>query len=142
MASKSMKQAIKSGWKKGGKVASGISAAGASVSLVINHTVMQAHVKACIDRAQKVVDSEVLRYCDPLVPFQTGNLKRSGQLGTTIGSGTVCYIAPYAKFQYYCTSETRPYAPNRGAKWFERMKTAYKKDIERAAQAALSGKIG
>lgn len=80
-------------------------------------------------RAQKFVDSEVLRYCSAMVPFQTGMLDKSGKLGTVIGSGNVQYIAPYARTQYYDTATSRPYDANRGAKWFERMKVAYKKDI-------------
>lgn len=80
-------------------------------------------------RMQKYVDSEVLRRCSPRVPFQTGTLEKSGTLGTTVGSGIVEYIAPYARTQYWDTSITRSYDPNRGAKWFERMKVAEKSDI-------------
>ena len=79
--------------------------------------------------AQKFVDSEVLRYSDPLTPRQTGYLINSGKLGTVIGSGLVKYIAPYAATQYYDTAESRSYDANRGAHWFERMKAAYKKAI-------------
>lgn len=86
------------------------------------------------DRKQKVVDSEVLRYCSPLVPRRTGMLEKSGTLGTVIGKGEVNYIAPYARFQYYQTAQTRSYDPRRGGKWFERMKTAHKKDIQRATE--------
>ena len=64
-------------------------------------------------RMQKFVDSEVLRRCSPRVPFQTGTLEKSGKLGTTVGSGIVEYIAPYARKQYWDTSETRDYDPNR-----------------------------
>ena len=88
-------------------------------------------------RAQKFVDSEVLRYCSPLVPFQTGMLDRSGKLGTVIGSGLVQYIAPYAAQQYYHTAESRPYDASRGAKWFERMKVAHKADILNGARKMI-----
>ena len=80
------------------------------------------------------VDSEVLRRCSPRVPLKTGMLEKSGTLGTVIGSGEVNYIAPYAAYQYYGTSATRSYDANRGAKWFERMKTAEKADILRGAE--------
>ena len=80
-------------------------------------------------RVQKYVDSEVLRLCSPRVPFKTGMLEKSGKLGTKVGSGTVEYIAPYARYQYFSTSQTRTYDPNRGGRWFERMKTACKRDI-------------
>lgn len=86
------------------------------------------------NRMQKFVDSEVLRRCSPRVPLKTGMLEKSGKLGTVIGSGEVEYIAPYARIQYYSTSESRHYDPNRGAKWFERMKVAEKKDILKGAR--------
>ncbi|WP_242857184.1 hypothetical protein [Fusicatenibacter saccharivorans] len=63
------------------------------------------------------------------MPFQTGMLEKSGKLGTTVGSGLVEYIAPYARMQYYDTAQSRPYDANRGAKWFERMKVAEKREI-------------
>ncbi len=88
-------------------------------------------------RAQKFVDSEVLRYCSALVPFQTGMLDKSGKLGTVIGSGLVQYIAPYAAVQYYNTAESRPYDANRGGKWFERMKVAHKADILAGARKLM-----
>lgn len=77
-------------------------------------------------RAQKFLDSEVLRDSTPLVPFRTGALARSGQLGTVIGSGMVSWIAPYARYQYYNTVETRSYDAQRGGKWFERAKASHK----------------
>lgn len=86
------------------------------------------------NRKQMVVDSEVLRYCSPLVPLRTSMLEKSGTLGTVLGSGEVKYITPYARLQYYQTAQSRSYDSRRGAKWFERMKTAHKKDIQRAAE--------
>lgn len=85
-------------------------------------------------RAQKFIDSEVLRLDDPLTPKQTGNLINSAKLGTEIGSGEIKQTAPYAAYQYYSTSESRSYDPNRGAHWFERMKTANKKAILEGAK--------
>ncbi|WP_099205879.1 minor capsid protein [Scatolibacter rhodanostii] len=73
-------------------------------------------------KAQKFLDSEVLRTTSPYVPLDTSMLSKSGQLGTTIGSGEVNYIAPYAAQQYYGTAQTRAYGSQRGGKWFERSK--------------------
>lgn len=100
---------------------------------------MNQHVNGQLSRAQIFVDSEVLRLCSPLVPFQTGMLDKSGKLGTEIGSGEVRYIAPYAAVQYYNTSESRPYDAQRGAKWFERMKAGHKKEILDGAQKIING---
>lgn len=88
-----------------------------------------ARMSGKFDNAQIFVDNEVLRYSQPLIPFRTGMLVRSGKVGTVLGSGLVQYIVPYARFQYYKTGESRSYDSRRGAKWFERMKTAHKKDI-------------
>lgn len=89
--------------------------------------------------AQRFVDSEVLRLCDPLIPLDTGSLKQSGKLGTEIGSGEVRYITPYAAYQYYNTAESRPYDAQRGAKWFERMKAAHKNEILEGAKKKAGG---
>ena len=52
-------------------------------------------------RAQAFVDSECLRYMNPLTPRRTGMLIKSWTLGTVIGSGSIEYLAPYARRQYY-----------------------------------------
>ena len=97
-------------------------------------------------QAQRYVDSEVLRRCDPLTPRLNGYLIQSGIRATNIGSGLVQYNSPYARYQYYgkvmigkapkkVTNIPLTYtgAPNRGAKWFERMKVKDKKDILKGA---------
>ncbi len=110
--------------------------------------------EAVYSEAQKYVDSEVLRLCSRYIPFQTGFLNQSGILGTVIGTGTVVYNAPYARYLYYgkimrdkegraffggapkhVTEENLSYhgEPQRGAFWFERMKAAHKDAILRGA---------
>lgn len=92
------------------------------------------------------VDSEVLRRCDPLTPRLNGELIRSGVRATNIGNGLVQYNSLHGRYQYYgkvmigrapktVTNIPLTYtgAPNRGAKWFERMKTKDKKDILKGA---------
>lgn len=80
--------------------------------------------------AQRFVDSEVLRLSEPFVPMQTGMLKKSGLLGTDVGSGEVKWIAPYARKQYYSPREPgSETGPDRGPQWFERMKAIYKGKI-------------
>lgn len=88
---------------------------------------------------QKYVDSEVLRLTSPYVPFQTGNLDRSGMRGTRIGSGEVCYNATYAAKQNN-TAPTRSYDAQRGGQFFERMKIDHKSEILRGAIKLSGGK--
>lgn len=90
-------------------------------------------------RAQKYVDSEVLRLTAPYIPMKTGMLIKSGTLGTEIGSGEVNYIAPYAAKQY-ATSPTRSYNARRGGLFFERMKADHQKEIIAGAKRLSGGK--
>lgn len=82
--------------------------------------------------AQRVVDSEVLRYNDPYVPKDQGEYINSGQRSTVIGSGEVVYNTPYARRWYYENANFQG-APMRGARHFERMRVDHKDDILRSA---------
>ena len=86
------------------------------------------------EEVQKLIDSEVLKRCEPFVPKKSGNLISSGTRATKIGSGKVTYDADYAKYQYYGVSvngRALKYngAPTRGSYWFERMKAIHGGEI-------------
>jgi hypothetical protein len=90
--------------------------------------------------AQKFVDSEVLRLCEPYTPLLTSMLIKSGILGTDIGSGTVQWIAPYARYQYYLVRKTKSETgPLRGSFWFQRMKEVHGKKILEGARRIAGG---
>ncbi|MDE6035729.1 MAG: minor capsid protein [Ruminococcus sp.] len=89
-----------------------------------------------IHRTQIYVDSEILRRSDPLIPFQTGSLKRSGITGTRIGTGVVKYTAPYAKRQYFAGKSSS----QRGRLWVRRMWISQRKDIVKNANKILNGR--
>lgn len=102
--------------------------------------------------AQKFVDSEVLRRSDPLTPYMNGALIKSGTVSTRVGEGLVQYADPKARYQYYghvmigrapktVTDKLLTYngAPQRGSKWFERMKAKDKEIILKGA-GRLAGK--
>ncbi len=81
-------------------------------------------------KAQMFVDSEILRLSEPYIPLDTSMLIKSGILGTHIGSGTVKWIASYAKAQYYKAGKVGSQTGAlRGAYWFERMKQVKGKRI-------------
>ena len=115
-------------------------------------------------RAQKFVDSEVIRLCDPYTPFESGMLKLSATLGTVVGRGEVIWNSPYARYLYYgmlmvspttgspwakrgerkkLTDKQLNYngAPKRGKLWFERMKTDHKTEILDGARRLVGGNI-
>lgn len=82
------------------------------------------------NNAQKVIDNEVLRGCEPYIPLVTGNLIRSGINGTTVGSGIVQWLANYAKDVYYRASGVgRSTGKLRGNYWFERWKKDHLREL-------------
>lgn len=121
-------------------------------------------------KVQKFIDSEVIRLCDPKVPFATGVLNHSAITASVIGQGMVVYATPYARYLYYGqvygpnipryeagelagfwsppgkkkhpTGRKLTYngAPERGALWFERMKAERGDDIIRGAAALAGGR--
>lgn len=78
------------------------------------------------NRKQAYVDQECIRRMAPETPRRTGVLIKSATLGTTIGSGEINQIAPYARRQYYEHKEK--------SYWFERMKNRHKDSILKGAQ--------
>lgn len=113
-------------------------------------------------RVQKYIDSECIRLMKPYTPMLSGVLIKSATLGSTIGSGEIVQIAPYARYQYYgklmvssitgsawatkgeskiLTDKNLTYSkinPNAGPFWLERMKSDHKKAILNGARK-LSG---
>lgn len=120
--------------------------------------------KAGLDRAQRAIDSGVLRYSELFLPFQSGGLRNSGITGTKVGSGRVRWIAPQAHYLYegkvmgpniplhengqlvgFFSKAPKEYtgealkfhgAPKRGARWFHRMKRVHGADIVEDANRA------
>lgn len=92
-------------------------------------------------RAQKYLDSEVLRCSAPYVPMRDGNLMKSGTLGTKLGSGQVIYNAPYAKKMYYGLNYhfSKDKHPQACAQWFEKAKATSKDDWMNGVGKIITG---
>lgn len=91
--------------------------------------------------AQKAVDAEVLRRSKPYVPLHTGRTISSGDENTKLGSGKVVYKTPYVRDIYYNQKGFHG-APQRGSRWFERMKTDHKDDILKTVAKETGGRGG
>lgn len=83
-------------------------------------------IEKSFSRKQAFIDQECIRRMAPETPRLTGVLIKSATLGTTIGSGEIEQIAPYARRQYYEHKEKNH--------WFERMKNRHKKSILKGAE--------
>ena len=109
------------------------------IRLTLNKSYTEARFKSRYKEAQKYLDNEVLKDCDPFVPMDTGNLRNSGIRGTTLGSGEVIYNAPYAKTCYYGKAIHFSTAkhPQATAQWFEKAKALNKKKWFSAAEKVI-----
>lgn len=70
---------------------------------------------------QKFLDKEVIKASEKYIPLDSGELIESSN-ATKLGSGNIEYDADYAREVYY-TQKNYGGSPQRGAYWFERMKT-------------------
>lgn len=94
-------------------------------------------------RAQMFIDSEVLRDSAPYVPMRpnSGNLMKSGNTGTVIGSGKVIYNAPYARRCYYGRhfKFNKDAHPQAQFQWFEAAKATKKTKWINGAERIIKG---
>lgn len=91
-------------------------------------------------RVQQFIDSECLRLCETKIPKDQSFLIQSGITNTQIGSGQVIWRTPYARRLYYHPEYNFNEAPERGAYWFDRMKTQYKEQILKGASDMAGGR--
>ena len=118
---------------------------GVSFNIKISDKILKERGVNNFGAVQRRLDRDVLNYCEAFVPKDTGALIRSGDSGTVIGSGIICYTAPYARYQYYGVS-SRGKRLNyrggglRGPYWFERMKVTYKYKLLKEAAILAGGK--
>lgn len=82
---------------------------------------------------QKYIDNECKRCMAPYTPKMDGNLIKSADFGTVVGSGIIKQSIPYARRNYYGNrgfgKQGTARGGLRGRKWFERMKAAHKDKI-------------
>ena len=90
-------------------------------------------------KTQMFIDEKVLKGMEPYTPLRTGMLIKSARLGTTIGSGLIQYLAPYARRQYYRgrLDGSSTTGGLRGRFWFERYKIANKNNLLRFAKSFM-----
>lgn len=94
------------------------------------------YFRTSFSKAQMTVDSEVLRYLNPLTPMRSGAMIKSSVSATVIGSGKIQYRTPYARRQYYENRGGSPLHPDAHDRWFETMKLQHKDEIlKKAAEA-------
>lgn len=81
-------------------------------------------INAKFVEAQKFVDSEVIRLCEPYTPEDSSDLIKSATIATKIGSGIVKWNTPYARKMYYGKNYIYRGAPIKGSHWGARAMNA------------------
>ena len=102
--------------------------------------VMAQKFEARFRQAQKNLDEDVLRSCEPYVPKRTGALANSGHQATRPGSGKVIWRTRYACYQYYGFSYHHAGNPQASAQWFQKAKAVDKEAWIASAQRTITGR--
>lgn len=94
-----------------------------------------------IKKAQQWLDNEVLKDTAQYVPMRSGDLMRSGNNATKLGSGNVVYNMPYARKVYYGYSLkfSKDKHPLASAAFFEKSKAVNLKKWETGTQRIING---
>lgn len=73
------------------------------IKVGIHFNTKQLHAKSAVlkQQAQEFVGNELLRKCDPYVPFDTGMLRDSGISHSKPEEGYLLWKTPYAAVQWY-----------------------------------------
>jgi len=92
------------------------------VRVDFNQKAVAGRIHTRIERAQKVLDSQVMKDSNYYCPQDTGALQKS-VLGSVIGSGLLVWAIDYAKKMYHFAGRVaKETNPNASTKWFERAK--------------------
>ena len=88
-----------------------------------------ADIARTMTTARSKLMQRILKDTDPLVPFDTGMLKKSPQIATDYETGEIIWSTPYARPQYYLHPKGEGLHGDtgvRGSYWAERSKDANK----------------
>lgn len=78
-------------------------------------------------RAQTALCLQIVKDCDPFVPFSQGTLSQSWQGASDFEAGVIAYDTPYARKVYYGDglSFSQDAHPQATARWFEHAKALF-----------------
>lgn len=92
-------------------------------------------VMRAVEKAQVVLDEQVLKDSNFFIPKDTGQSEDSGVISSNIGKGEIIWDTPYIRKIYYGVDINfhRDMNPNAQALWFEVAKSRFVTDWVRAA---------
>lgn len=88
-----------------------------------------------VDKAQAALDIQILKDCDPYIPWDQGELRNDGVRSTEPGSGFVRWLKSYAFRQYNSLpNKSHDAHPQAVLRWFEAAKAVKKEAWLRIAK--------
>ena len=101
--------------------------ASVSVKVSISDSLKQRLKNLDSPNTMLAIHNTLARYCDPYVPFLTGDLAQT----TAITPTGVTYIQPYARYQYYGDdfNHTLDYHPLASARWDQAMMRDHREEF-------------
>jgi len=105
-----------------------------NVQVDIKVSLITEAIKNAATLAIAPLTNQVLKDSNYYIPFDTGNLKKSGILSTKLNEGVITWQTPYAHAQYYgLPNKSKARNPNACQKWFEVAKSKNLKTWEKIA---------
>ena len=102
------------------------------MTIDFNETAISKKVSNRIDKAQFILDQQVIKDSNLYCPEDTGDLQDSAIIGQQLG--TIVWDSVYAKRQYYeDNNKSRDKNPRASMKWFEVAKAEKKEEWLRLA---------
>lgn len=94
------------------------------------------------ERAQVILDEQILKDSNEYAPQDTGELIRSALRMSQIGRGKIIYDTPYARKLYYNPQYnfSKDRNPKAGGLWYERAKAAHLQDWVNVVAKMLGGR--
>lgn len=109
-----------------------------NISVTTNLGSLAQSLERRIPSALRAVEGAVLSSCEPFVPYNTGELCRSGHASGSGMHGEVTWSAGHAHECYYAEREfNKKHHPHATARWFEAAKAIDGAAWAKAAAAAL-----
>jgi len=97
--------------------------------------------KPLVQRAQFILDTQVIKDSNYYCPMAEGTLQSSALTASHIGQGLVMWATPYARAQYYgLPNKSHDKNINARMKWFEEAKIRNAGNWQHTAQEALNGR--
>jgi hypothetical protein len=111
-----------------------------NIKVNIDTNAIASKIDNALDKAQHVLDQQVLKDDNYFIPFDTGELMRSSLRASKIGQGLIVWDTPYARRLYYNPQYnfSKDKNPNARGLWHEEAKALHLPEWVKIAQQTFN----